>query len=450
MANKKIIIVGAGLSGSLLALRMAQRGFEVDVFEKRPDLRKEELDAGRSINLALSNRGIRALASAGITEKVTELCIPMHGRMIHSKGSEPRLSRYSGRSSDYINSISRPGLNALLLNEGDKYENARFHFNKKCTHVDLQSSIITVEDEETGEISSHEGEVVFGTDGAGSAVRKSMMQHTNQLRFSYSQDFLSHGYKELSILPNEDGGFKINKNALHIWPRTSHMIIALPNLDGSFTVTMFHPYDGEYGFDTLNTNEKIVSMFQKEYPELLELMPHLLDDYHENPTSSLATIRCNPWQSYGKALLMGDAAHAVVPFYGQGMNASLEDVYVFDQYFDQFGENWTNLFKAYEQSRIPNANAIADLALDNFYEMRDHVDDQVFIHKRALEMQLEQKFESYNSKYSLVTFKEDIPYQEAMLRGRAQDKMLYDICKENSNPDLNDALEKLKSIVIPS
>ena len=446
MPKSTITIVGAGLCGSLLALKMAQRGFDVTVYERRPDLRAIEQDAGRSINLALSDRGLNALASAGITDKVRDLCIPMHGRMIHATGQEARLSPYSGRSGNYINSISRPGLTSLLLDEADKFDNVNILFNHKCKDLDVKSGKGRVENLQNGDIHSFESDVIFGTDGAGSIVRRSMMRYTNQLRFNFSQSFLTHGYKELSIYPDEDGGFKIEKNALHIWPRTSHMIIALPNLDGSFTVTMFHPYDGPVGFDTLDTDEKIKAMFEQEYPELLPYMPHYLQEYHENPTSNLSTIKCNPWNAFGKTLLLGDAAHAIVPFYGQGMNASLEDVFEFDQYLDKYGEDWDTLFTNYQQERIPNANAIADLALDNFFEMRDHVDDEVFIYKRVLEMQLESTYPEYYSKYSMVTFNKDIGYHEAMVKGRNQDALLKKICRENPSPDPAWVLDEVKKM----
>lgn len=448
MSDKKILIVGAGLCGSLLALRLGQRGYQVDVYERRPDLRNETLDAGRSINLALSSRGLKALAAANIKEQVRNICIPMKGRMIHTNGHEDRFSPYSGRSDEYINSISRPGLNALLLDEADQFDNVSIHFEHKCEAVDVKAGTITVQDLNTQITTTHVGEIVIGTDGSGSVVRKSMMKHTNQLLFNYSQSFLTHGYKELSILPDENGECKIEKNALHIWPRTSHMIIALPNLDNSFTVTMFHPYDGEVGFDSIDSDDKITQMFEKEYPDLIPLMPHYLKEYNENPTSNLGTIKCSPWQAFGKSILMGDAAHAIVPFYGQGMNASLEDVFVFDQLMDTYGEDWERLFNAFQESRIPNANAIADLALDNFYEMRDHVDDPTFIHKRALEMKLEQNFDDYHSKYSLVTFNDGIGYEHAMLRGRAQDQLLKEICKKDPNPNLENVMAQIRKIKV--
>ncbi|MEM9837207.1 MAG: NAD(P)/FAD-dependent oxidoreductase [Bacteroidota bacterium] len=425
----QIIIIGAGLCGTLLAIRMAQRGFTVSLFEKRPDLRKTDLAAGRSINLALSNRGLLALERAGLKEVIAAECIPMRGRFVHPLGAEAFLSPYSGRPEDYINSVSRPGLNSRLLEEAERYEEITFHFEAPVVAVDLKAATITYRkgDEEL----TASGSVVIGTDGAGSIVRRTMMQHTTELLFNYSQDFLRHGYKELSIHPVPGGSWAIEKEALHIWPRGSFMIIALPNLDGSFTLTMFHPYDGEVGFNALNTSEKVKAFFEDYYPTLLPYIPHYQQEFFENPTSNLGTIKCYPWQAFGKALIMGDAAHAIVPFYGQGMNASLEDVRVFDDLLDVHGTNWPTLFDAFQDARKDNANAIADLAIDNFYEMRDHVDDVAFIRKRKIEMQLEQQFPDYYSKYSLVTFRPDLSYETAMLQGRRQDQKLLDLVRRD-------------------
>ncbi len=448
MKKDKIIIVGAGLCGTLLAIRMAQKGFQVVIYERRPDMRLGVEDAGRSINLALSARGLMALESAGIKEAILEECIPMRGRKIHPLGGEAFLSRYSGREEDYINSVSRPGLNLALIEEADRFDNLQFHFECKVTHVDLEAaSIQYIQD---GENKTDNGDIVIGTDGAGSVVRRAMMGQTTKLLFNYSQDFLRHGYKELSILPADGGGWKIEKEALHIWPNGSFMIIALPNLDGSFTLTMFHPYEGEAGFNTLNTKEKVKTFFEKYYPTLLPHIPHLYEEYFENPVGTLGTIKCYPWQAYGKTLIMGDASHAIVPFYGQGMNASLEDVRVFMEILEQEGNNWKVVFDKFQDARVDNANAIADLAIDNFYEMRDHVDDKAFMRKRKVEMQLEQTFADYYSKYSLVTFKPSLPYDEAMRRGRKQDQMLLDICGDDNyeNIPLESIREKLMSIEV--
>ncbi len=425
---QKVIIVGAGLCGTLLAVRLAQRGYIVSLHEKRADMRTENIDAGRSINLALSNRGLEALDRIGLREAILKECIPMQGRFIHPLGGVPFLSPYSGRPEDHINSVSRGGLNIALLNMAEEHDNIQLHFNSRCRHVDLKTATAHFNSNITNESYSDTGAVVIGTDGAGSAVRSSMMKETIPLLFNYSQDFLRHGYKELSIKPTEEGGWRIRKNALHIWPRGSFMIIALPNLDGSFTVTMFHPFDGEYGFNQLTTEEKVRQFFEANFPTLLPYMPHYVEEFFENPVGTLGTVKCYPWQAYGKTLLMGDAAHAIVPFYGQGMNASFEDVRVFDKVMDEFDGNWEKAFHQFQELRYRNTNAIADLAIDNFHEMQDRVDDEDFIKKRQLEMQLEQQFPDYYSKYSLVTFRPDLPYVKAMELGRAQDKLLLNIC----------------------
>ncbi len=448
MKKDKIIIVGAGLCGTLLAIRMAQKGFQVAVYEKMPDMRKGIKDAGRSINLALSTRGLMALDSAGIKEAILEECIPMRGRLIHPLGAKPFLSNYSGRDHDYINSVSRPGLNLALLKEADRFDNVEIHFEAKVTRIDLEEAKISYR--QNDQTLEDQGTVVIGTDGAGSVVRRAMMGKTTQLLFNYAQDFLRHGYKELSILPGDGGSWKIEKEALHIWPRGSFMIIALPNLDGSFTLTMFHPFDTEIGFNNLKTKEQVAAFFEEYYPTLLPHIPHYKEEYFENPVGTLGTIKCYPWQAYGKALIMGDAAHAIVPFYGQGMNASLEDVRVFDEILDDIGADWKAVFKAFQDARVNNTDAIADLAIDNFYEMRDKVDDVPFMRKRKIEMQLEQQFPDYFSKYSLVTFQPELPYEQAMLRGRKQDEVLLDLCKNDAfeNMSLEHFYKKVKAITI--
>ncbi len=433
-SSQKIIIVGAGLCGTLLAIRLAQKNFQVVVYERRSDMRKGFEDAGRSINLALSARGLMALEKVGIREAILQECIPMRGRMIHPLGGEHFLSKYSGRAEDYINSVSRPGLNLALLKEADKFENVQFHFDTKVTAIDLEEAKIQYI--LNGETHEDQGMIVIGTDGAGSVVRRSLMGKTTQLLFNYSQDFLRHGYKELSILPTETGDWKIEKEALHIWPNGNFMIIALPNLDGSFTLTMFHPFEGEAGFNTLKTKEKLQAFFEQYYPSLLPHIPHLYEEYFENPVGTLGTIKCYPWQAYGKTLIMGDAAHAIVPFYGQGMNASLEDVRVFDDILEECGADWETVFTRFQEVRKNNTDAIADLAIDNFYEMRDHVDDENFILKRQIEMLLEQQFPDYYSKYSLVTFKPHLPYQQAMHLGRKQDQLLLDLCSQKGVKDI--------------
>lgn len=446
--KENILIIGAGLCGSLLALRLGQRGYNVRVIEIRPDLRKEDISAGRSINLAFSDRGIKAMRMVGIEDKVEPLCIPMNGRMIHDTAGNTFLSNYSGRSHEYINSISRGQLTALLMDEAEALNNVTIEFNKKCNKVDFENNIATFKDYITKEEITHKADVIFGTDGAGSALRKSYYLEKKFL-FSFSQDYLTHGYKELSILPTEKGEFKAYKNALHIWPRGDFMLIALPNLDSSFTVTLFLSFDeGEYNFNNLTSPEIVTEFFQKEFTDALELMPNLIEDFFQNPTSPLGTVKCSPWNYKGNTMLMGDAAHAIVPFYGQGMNASFEDIVEFDKFLDNHKGNWETTFKAYEISRKKDTDAIADLAIDNFFEMKDHVANPIFKEKRKLEMAFEKNFpEEYSSKYSLVTFNEHIGYREAMLKGRAQDKAILNMVADDeidTNEDLKSILEKVK------
>ena len=453
--QQNILIIGAGLCGSLLALRMGQRGYNVTVYEKRPDLRKTDISAGRSINLAFSDRGNKGMKLVGLEEKVKELCIPMNGRMLHDKDGNTFLSNYSGREHEFINSISRGGLNALLLNEAEKHPNVKIHFNKKCKSVDFENTTALFEDYNTNKDFVEDADCIIATDGAGSALRKSYYLGKKFL-FSFSQEYLTHGYKELTILPDKNGGYKTYKNALHIWPRGDFMVIALPNLDGSFTVTLFLSYDeGEYNFNNLTTPERVTEFFKKEFPDALELMPNLVDDFFENPTAPLGTVKCSPWHYKGNTLLMGDSAHAIVPFYGQGMNASFEDVVEFDAVLEKHQGDWEKVFTEFSKTRKRDTDAIADLAIDNFHEMKDHVANPLFQKKRKIEMALENHFpNTYFSKYSMVTFNEDIGYREAMVRGRAQDKAILNMLADRdittpydpSNIDmLHQILEKIQN-----
>jgi kynurenine 3-monooxygenase len=349
--NQKILIIGAGLCGSLLALRMAQRGYQVQLVEKRPDLRDVTQDAGRSINLSLSDRGLKGLRLAGVEEAALKLCIPMYGRMIHDAKGNTFMSNYSGRDGECINSISRPGLNMLLLDEAEAMPNVTIIFNKGCTHIDLENGTATFEDYNTKEEISYSGDIILGTDGAGSVVRKAMFDN-RKLLFSFSQEWLTHGYKEITIPATADGGYRTEKGALHIWPRGEDMLIALPNLDGSFTVTLFAPYaNTKYCLDNLTTPEMVTQYFTEAYPDAMDLMPNLVKEFFDNPTGPLGTIRCSPWHCYEKVVLLGDAAHAIVPFYGQGMNASFEDVFVFDEILNTFEGNWKTVLFEYEKAR---------------------------------------------------------------------------------------------------
>ena len=448
--NKKdnILIIGAGLCGSLLALRLAQRGYKVEVYESRPDLRTTNISAGRSINLSLSDRGFKALRLCRVEEKAREICIPMYGRLMHDKEGNTFASNYSGRENEYINSISRGDLNGILLTEAEKHENINIYFNSKCTSVDIENTIVHFKNNTTKEEFSIDADVIFGADGAGSVLRKSYYLERKFL-FSYSQNYLSHGYKELEIPADKNGKHQISDGHLHIWPRGEYMLIALPNMDGSFTVTLFLSYDeGEYNFKNLTSEEKITTFFEKQFPDALKLIPSIKDEFFNNPTGPLGTIKCSPWMYKNKTILIGDAAHAIVPFYGQGMNASFEDVTVFDEILNQDLGSWEAVFKQYQNSRKEDVDAIADLAIDNFHEMKDHVANPLFKEKRKLEMELEKTFPNeYFSKYSMVTFNEDTPYAEAMKKGRAQDKALLNMVADNdleNNLDLKSVLKKVQ------
>lgn len=449
--QEHILIIGAGLCGSLLALKMAQRGYTITLVEKRPDLRKVQQDAGRSINLALSNRGLKGLKMVDLEEKAKKLCIPMYGRCIRDVQENTFISPYSGLKEEYINSISRPGLNKLLLDEVEKMPNVTLLFNHGCKNVDLENAIATFQNYRNNQEVTINAAIIIGTDGAGSVVRKSMFNHKKFL-FSFSQQWLTHGYKELEIPATKEGDYKIEKHALHIWPRGEDMLIALPNLDGSFTVTLFLPYNNsDYCFNDLTTAEKVEEYFKKEYPDTLKLIPNIAEEFFNNPTGPLGTIKCSPWHCYGKTLIMGDAAHAIVPFYGQGMNASFEDVVVFNEILNTYEPqllkqqtNWETIFKAYEAARKIDTDAIADLAVDNFHEMKEHTASPLFQQKRKLEVAFETQFPNkYASKYRLVTFKEGIPYSQAMKQGRAQDKAILNLLTENKLPETMSLQDKL-------
>jgi len=442
----KIIIIGAGLCGTLMAMRLSQRGYDVDVYERRSDPRAEAYQGGRSINLALSDRGLAALDMVGLKDAVKKDIIPMYGRMIHSSdGSEGKLYKYSGRPQDWINSVSRSGLNVKLLEEADKFANIDFYFEAECLSVDTDSTEVTIR--RAGQTLVHKADVILASDGAGSAARQSFMQQGNKIRFDFSIQYLDTGYKELS-LPAVEGDWAIDVNALHIWPRDGFMMIALPNLDKTFTLTLFIPFEGKGSIDELDTDAKIMAFFEHNFPKLRPHYDHMLADFHENPTSSLGTVRCYPWL-VNRTLLLGDSAHAIVPFYGQGMNCAFEDCKVLDELITKHEGDWNLILPAYQKVRKPDADAIADLAEDNFYEMRDATADPVFNRKREIELALEQHYPEYYSKYSLVTFREDIPYHVAMARGRAQNKVLMQIAASvdsATDVDLTDVLAQVQAL----
>ncbi|UII28710.1 FAD-dependent monooxygenase [Fulvivirga maritima] len=426
---EKISIVGAGLVGSLMSVYLAKRGYKVSLFESRPDLRKADISAGRSINLALSNRGWLPLQEVGLKEKAEELTIPMKGRMMHNEEGQLTFQPY-GKSGQAIYSISRGGLNALLLDAAEA-NGVEIFFNQKCNEVDLNNNILHFEDKKVS------SDIIIGADGAFSIIRQAM-EHTS--RFNYSQQYLEHGYKELSIPPTATNGFKIDKNSLHIWPRGNFMLIALPNLDGSFTCTLFYPFEGEQSFENLQSDEDITAFFKKQFPDAYELMPDLLNDFHSNPTSALVTVRSSPWHK-NQSLLIGDAAHAIVPFYGQGMNCGFEDCRVLNDLLNKHDDHWDLVLPEYSKIRKPDGDAISDLALKNFIEMRDQVADESFLLRKKIEAKLHELYpEKWIPLYSMVTFNENIRYSQAADFGKLQSEIMD---KVMATPNIESQWEQL-------
>ena len=432
---KNYTIIGAGLAGSLMAILLANRGHKVKVYEKRPDMRLEEISAGRSINLALSDRGIAALERAGVADTVMKEVLPMKGRLIHSTSGEKQVQAYSGREGEWINSVSRGGLNITLMNAAEATGNVEFEFELGCKRIDFDNNKITLETNDRQSTRVEDFDTIIGADGAGSYVRLAY-QLGGIKRFNLSQQFLDHGYKELEIPPAEDGGYRIADDALHIWPRGTFMMIALPNMDGSFTCTLFMPFGGEIGFDNLDTKEKVADFFNEYFPDAVQHMPTLLDDFFTNPHDKLGTIKCYPWAIGGKSVLIGDSAHAVVPFYGQGMNASFEDCRILDEILEKYEDDTEKAYTEFEQVRKADADAIGDLAVQNYFEMRDHVAHEDFQIKREIELYLE-KNHNYNSKYALVTFCEDIGYNIAKRKGELQDELLLKLIAEGKHKELD-------------
>jgi len=424
MSTTKFVLIGSGLAGGLLAAYLGRRGYDVDLYERRADPREGNLVGGRSINLALSTRGIQALEQIGIAGKVLKHAIPMRGRMIHPARAGDRIifAPYDIDPNKHINSIGRAALNTTVIEVAQRYPNVRVHFNHKCIGVDIDSATAHLFDTLTNQPLSASADSIIGVDGAFSAVRQSMQLKIGN--FQYDESYLAHGYKELTIPPGPNGSWQMEKNALHIWPRKSFMMIALPNPDGSFTCTLFWEFEGPRSFATTKTDDDIRRFFEEEFPDAVPLMPNLLDDFRNNPTGSLVTIRCAPWFYKDGVALVGDAAHAVVPFYGQGMNAAFEDCVVLDECLEKFPHDRHRAFAEYFERRKVNADALADLALENFIEMRDKTASRAFRAKKKLDHFLEAALPGiYLPLYTMVTFTR-IPYAEAARRAQLQDRII--------------------------
>ena len=417
--QKNISIVGAGLVGSMLACYLSRRGHKISVYERRPDMRKAGYIGGRSINLALSHRGWKALKGIGLEDAVSKIAIPMKGRVIHDIHGGTAFIPY-GKDDQAIYSVSRGELNKIMVIEAEKFKDVSFHFDQRCTNIDFANNTLSLQNDRTKEQKQVQSDILFGADGAFSEVRYEMQKTPN---FNLSQQHEEYGYKELEIPAGPNGEHLIDKNALHIWPRQSYMMIALPNLDGSFTVTLFAPFKGENSFETIKTDVQVDAYFKRNFTDAVPLMPGLNEAFFANPTSSLVTVKCFPWK-YKSACLIGDAAHAVVPFYGQGMNCGFEDVQEFNAILDATKENWDEALNKLQLQRKPNADAIADLALYNFIEMRDLSGREDFQLRLKIEKKIAQRFaDKFMTHYAMVTFS-DLSYSEAKKRGEQQSELL--------------------------
>ncbi|MDH3647268.1 MAG: FAD-dependent monooxygenase [Gammaproteobacteria bacterium] len=439
MSNERIVILGAGLAGSLLAIYLARRGYPVEVYESRPDLRSTEIPAGRSINLALANRGIHALREVGLYKSVSELLITMRGRMLHDPSGELGFQPYGKNDEEVIYSVSRSGLNELLLNTAEHQYGVEFHFQRRVMAADMRSGDVRIREEDTGRQFVLEQTPVIAADGAGSIVRRQMSKLPG---YHAREDYLDHAYKELSIPVTADNEHRIDANALHIWPRGDYMLIALPNLDGSFTVTLFLPRAGDLSFESLSTASAINEFFQQQFPDALALIPDLAEQFFANPTGAMVTVYCQPWRVGGKFLLVGDAAHSVVPFHGQGMNCAFEDCFQLDRCIADKAtpgpRGWERVFAEFESHRKPNTDAIAAMALENYVEMRDSVRDPRFHLKKELAWELERRFpDTFVPRYSLIMF-HHVPYAEAQRRGSIQQEILEQLLGSSETLDIVD------------
>lgn len=420
--QKNISIVGAGLVGSLVSIYLAKRGHKVDIYERRPDMRKADISAGKSINLALSDRGWRGLEGVGIAEEIKKISIPMYGRAIHMKDGSSTYQAY-GKDNQAIYSVSRGGINMRLMDLAEQQPNVNIHFEERCDKLDRKTNELTFSNATSNSTTTVKSDFILGSDGAFSAVRTQMQLHSD--RFDYQQFYIDCGYKELVIPAGKNGEHVIEKNCLHIWPRGSYMMIALPNMDGSFTCTLFFQMEGKVSFEALKTKEEVLAFFKEEFSDAVPLMPTLLEDWFANPASSLVTVKCKPWVWDEKIALIGDAAHAIVPFYGQGMNCGFEDCVVLNELMDKHGDLNGACLKEYETLRKPDGDAIADLAIANFIEMRDKTADKTFLLQKKIEANFSAKHpDKWIPLYSMVTYTPSIRYSEALSSGNKQQAIM--------------------------
>lgn len=440
---KEVTIVGAGLVGSLWAVYLSKAGYKVQIFERRSDIRKAEISAGKSINLALSDRGWKALKGAGVDHLIREIAIPMPGRMMHDLEGNLTYQPY-GKEGQAINSVSRGGVNARMMDIAEQVGGATIHYNVKCLGADLENGICSFENSKTGEQFEVKSDLIFACDGAFSAIRYNSMQKLD--RFNYEQRFIEDGYREILLPANDDGSYKLEKNALHIWPRGRFMLIALPNEDGSFTCTLFMPFEGENSFEKLTSKEAVNDFFKNTFPDFYEMMPNIADAWEDHPLSSLAITRCYPWH-HGKVALMGDAAHATVPFYGQGMNAGFEDCTVMNDLMLKHNHDWEKVFAEYSKVRKPDGDGLQDLSLHNYHVMRDYVADPKFLLQKKIEARFADKHpDKWMPLYSMTTFSE-IRYSVAWKEGQRQQRIMDEVMTMDGIEEKWDSSEVEKRIL---
>ena len=418
-----VVVVGAGPAGALTALYLARRGCDVTLYEARPDIRRVDIPAGRSINLALATRGIVPLTEVGLIDQVDAITIPMRGRMVHAPGSDPVLQPYGTRAHEVIHSVSRRGLNALLLDAAEATGRVAIEFERPVRAIDLDAGTLAVVGPDGAERTVAFG-TVFAADGAGSRLRDAI---TAAGGGSAATTWLDHGYKELQIPPADGGGFRLDPHALHIWPRGEFMLIALANPEGDFTATLFAPNTGDGSFASLSDPEAVSLFFKQEFPDVVPLVPDLVAQFCENPAGRLATMRCSGWSAGGRAVLVGDAAHAIVPFHGQGMNLAMESARALDRHLGDRPDDIAAAFAAFEAERKPNADAIADMALQNYVEMRAGVVDPGYVMRRELALEIQRRYpERLSPRYNMVMFS-TMPYAEAAARAARQAEILDEL-----------------------
>jgi kynurenine 3-monooxygenase len=412
----RTVVIGAGLVGSLLAMFLAKKGYQVEVFERTPDPRKSDLYSGRSINLTLCARGLRVLDSIGVGDEVREVAVPVYGRLIHDVKGNLTFQPY-GNHQEAIYSIARGDLNKVLLNFAARHFEIEFLFQQKCLEVDFSTPAVEMKDLVSGRVTRHATETLFGSDGAYSAVRMQMQKKT---RLNFSQQYWEQGYKELRVPLSNDDGWTSQKNVIHLWPRGSYMLIGFPNIDESFTCSLHIPFEGPLSFASIKTEADLLRLFNDSFPDVVSLMPDLVDDFFLHPANTMVTIKCSPWSHQGKVLLIGDAAHSIFPSYGQGANAGFEDCAVLSACIEAYGDDWPTILREFEHQRRPNTNAIADLCVEHFHELRDLVGDSEFLLRKEIERKLNQAYpDKYRDLYSMITFT-CMPYSEALRVERSQ------------------------------